>query len=179
MNSKAARVRPCSGSCADQLPKKEGMTAMKANRIYVLALTLGLATTPALPVFAQNRDDQSRQDQGQYQYGQDRGTYQQNDQGQYGKDQDQNRQGSDQDRDRDQNNSGDQNWNRDHDNDRDQSRVSGEQDYTNSKYYKMGEQDGRQDRDKNEHRDHKRKFKNDNDRRAYEQGYNNAYGRQH
>jgi hypothetical protein len=81
-----------------------------------------------------------------------------------------------QDRDQDR-----QEQNRDQDRDHDQNRTDrdrrGDQDYTNSKYYKQGVKDGDHDRDKHRSRNsHHKRFKNDDDRRAYEAGYNSAYG---
>ncbi len=189
---------------------------MRTNRLYVLALTVGLATTPALPVMAQqsgtyqgqdstspsqDRDDQNQsrpwsEDQNQQGQTRDHGTYTSG-QGQSGQDRDSTSQsGQDRDRDRDQNGAwegsdknrsgkdrddqnraDDQGWGKDSDNNH--SRVSSSEDYTSSKFYKLGYQDGRHDRDMNSRRDHNRNFKNEDDRRAYEAGYNAAFGREH
>jgi hypothetical protein len=112
---------------------------MKVNaRLCAVALTLGMAAAPVLPVLAQpiasmqDRDDQNRHDQDR-----DRG-YQDHDR-------------NDQNRDRD-----DRNNNQ----------------WANNKYYKMGEKDADNDRRHNRHGKHNHKFKHDDDRRAYEAGYN-------
>jgi hypothetical protein len=77
----------------------------------------------------------------------------------------QDQQTQDQNRDRDQNQTRD----RDRDHDRDQNRaVSQNGDdsrYSNNKYYEEGWKDGQKHKHKN------RKFKNDDDREAYEAGY--------
>ena len=46
-----------------------------------------------------------------------------------------------------------------------------------NKYYKMGMKDGEKDRHHNRRDEHHRRFKHDDDRRAYEAGYNSGYGR--
>jgi hypothetical protein len=49
-------------------------------------------------------------------------------------------------------------------------------DYANSKYYQRGLKDGGHDRDKHRgERAHKKRFKNDRDRQAYEAGYDAGY----
>jgi hypothetical protein len=45
------------------------------------------------------------------------------------------------------------------------------QDYSNNEYYNQGIQDGYRDYQHKRHRAHRHKFANDEDRRAYESGY--------
>ena len=80
---------------------------------------------------------------------------------------DQNRDRDDQNRDRDDQNRqmGDQDRHQMGDHDQDRRSMGDESAYMNNRYYKQGWQDG-------EHHKHKnKKFKNDDDRMAYEAGY--------
>jgi hypothetical protein len=104
---------------------------MKLNsRLCAMALTMGMAAAPVLPLVAQplavmqDRDDRNR------------------------------------DRDRD------------HDQDHDRNNQ-----WANNKYYRMGQKDADNDRRHSRHGKHNRKFKHDDDRRAYEAGYNGTYAR--
>ncbi len=66
--------------------------------------------------------------------------------------------------------------------DRDRDRASntgayGDQRWINSKAYKQGLKDGEHDRSKNKSQHaHERRWKNDQDRQAYEAGYNAGFG---
>jgi hypothetical protein len=72
-----------------------------------------------------------------------------------------------QDRDHDRDND----RNRDHDRDHDRNNNQ----WTNNKYYKMGLKDADNDRKHNRRDRHHRNFKHDDDRRAYEAGYNERW----
>ena len=71
----------------------------------------------------------------------------------------------DRDRDRDQD--------RDRDRDRDHDRDNR---WANNKHYRQGMKDADHDRKHNRRREHNRKFKHDDDRQAYEAGYNARWG---
>jgi hypothetical protein len=77
-----------------------------------------------------------------------------------------------QDRDRDNDRNRDNN--RDHDRDHDRDRNN---QWANNKYYKMGMKDADNDRKHNKRDRHHRKFKHDDDRQAYEAGYNQGWPR--
>ncbi len=62
---------------------------------------------------------------------------------------------------------------RDHDRDHDQAQ------YANNPYYQMGTREGSKDHDKNKRKKHHHKYKNDQDRQAYEQGYEQSWQGQH
>jgi hypothetical protein len=69
---------------------------------------------------------------------------------------------------------------RDRDNDRDRDRDHGrdhdrDNRWANNKYYKQGLKDADDDRKHNQRNRHHRKFKHDDDRRAYEAGYNERW----
>lgn len=49
-------------------------------------------------------------------------------------------------------------------------------DWSNNSFYKMGQREAEQDRKHNKQRKHKHHYKNDQDRQAYEAGYQNSWG---
>jgi len=71
--------------------------------------------------------------------------------------------------DRDNDRDHDRDRDRDHDRDHDRNRWS------NNKFYKMGMKDADNDRKHNRRNHHHRNFKHDDDRRAYEAGYNERW----
>ena len=160
----------------------------KNLRQYLWIGALGAAAAIAIPAAAQQYPtaEQAPQDRS----------------GQVRNDQDQNRTYGDQDRDRqngaqeqsrrDQDRTGDNDRDRNPatgDNDRDRNRTTGDNDrdrnraydngnqqWVNTKAYKQGLKDGDHDRSKNKSENlNRHHWKNDQDRQAYEAGYNNAY----
>lgn len=121
---------------------------MKMNRRFcAMALTFGMAATPIVPVFAQPISGITGI-----------------------QDRDHDRDDRDRDRDRD----GDRDRDRDRDHDRDHDRDN---QWANNKYYKMGMKDADHDRRHNRRDRRHRNFKHDDDRRAYEAGYNATWPR--
>jgi hypothetical protein len=50
--------------------------------------------------------------------------------------------------------------------------------YANNQYYRMGQTDAERDQRQNKHKKHNHNFKNDDDRQAYESGYNGRWQQQ-
>lgn len=83
-----------------------------------------------------------------------------------------------QDRDHDRDNDRDRDKDRNHDRDRDHDRDHDrDNQWANNKYYKMGMKDAENDHRHNRRDRRHRKFKQDDDRRAYEAGYNTTWPR--
>lgn len=53
---------------------------------------------------------------------------------------------------------------------------NGQRDYSNNSYYQMGQREGQQDRGRNKQRNHRHHYKNNEDRQAYQSGYQNSWG---
>jgi hypothetical protein len=59
--------------------------------------------------------------------------------------------------------------------DRDNARHDDNTQYQNSRYYQMGTREGQQDYSRNKRMDHRHRFNKDEDRQAYEAGYQQAW----
>lgn len=58
---------------------------------------------------------------------------------------------------------------------RDSRQQQGSRDWANNSSYQMGQREGNNDHQRNRKKNHKHKFKSDEDRRAYSAGYDNAW----
>lgn len=59
--------------------------------------------------------------------------------------------------------------------DHDNHYQNNQHDWSNNSYYKMGQREAAQDRTHHKQRKHKHHYKNDEDRQAYESGYQNSW----